>query len=191
MRRWRFAVITYLREALRRGLLRSDATASDIRRLLTTQYERWWNVDVQPCASKEHFLHYAGRYVRRPPLAQYRILTSSEREVSFRTNDHKLKREVVTRYAPGEFIELLADHVSDHYQHAIRHFGLLSPRSKSQAFGTIFLQLGQQRRSRPRHLSWAYSIEREYGANPLLDSQGERMRLIARRSFHPVIVADA
>jgi hypothetical protein len=29
MTRWRYAVITYLREALRRGLLRSDATATD------------------------------------------------------------------------------------------------------------------------------------------------------------------
>ena len=190
MRRWRFAVITYLREALRRGLLRSDATATDMRRLLTTQYERWWNVDVQPCASKEHFLRYAGRYVRRPPLAQYRILTSTEREISFRTNDHKLKREVITRYTPREFIERLADHVPDHYRHAIRHFGLLSPRSKSHTFGAIFVQLGQLRRPRPRHLSWAYSIEREYGVNPLMDSQGGRMHLIARRSSHPVIVAD-
>ncbi len=27
---------------------------------------------VQPCTSKEHFLRYSGRYVRRPSLAQYR-----------------------------------------------------------------------------------------------------------------------
>jgi Putative transposase len=134
--------------------------------------------------------NYAGRYVRRPPLAQYRILTSTEREISFRTNDHKQKREVITRYTPREFIGLLADHVPGHYQHAIRHFGLLGPRSKSHTFGAIFVQLGQQRRPRPRHLSWAYSIEREYGINPLLDSQGERMHLIARRSFLPVIAAD-
>jgi hypothetical protein len=31
--------------------------------------------------------------------------------IRFRTNDHKLKREVITSYTPGEFIELLADHV--------------------------------------------------------------------------------
>jgi hypothetical protein len=95
-----------------------------------------------------------------------------------------------TRYTPGEFVELLADHVPDHYRHAIRHFGLLGPRSKSHTFGAIFVQLGQQRRPRPLHLSWAHSIEREYGINPLLDSQGERMHLIARRSSDPVVVAD-
>jgi len=156
-----------------------------MRTLFTTQYERWWNVDVQLCASKEHFLRYAGRYVRRPPLAQYRILTSTEPEISFRTNDHRLKREVITRYTAQEFIERLADHVPDHYQHAVRHFGLLSPRAKSHTFCAIFTQLGQQRRPQPRHLSWAHSIEREYGINPLLDSQGERMHLIARRSSIP------
>ena len=89
------------------------------------------------------------------------------------------------RVVSKEFIELLADHVPDHYRHAIRHFGLLCPRSKNHTFGAIFVQLGQQRRPRPRHLSWAYSIEREYGINPLLDSQGEHMHLIARRSSIP------
>lgn len=129
MKRWRYALITYLREALRRGFLQTDMAPQAIRAVLTTQYERWWNVDVQPCASKEHFLRYAGRYVRRPPLAQYRILEHSSEKVSFRTQDHKLKKEVVTEYKVRDFIHLLADQVPGHYQHAIRHFGLLSPRS--------------------------------------------------------------
>jgi hypothetical protein len=191
MRRWRFALITYLRGALKRGILRSDVTPSAMKTLLTTQYERWWNVDVQPCASKEHFLRYAGRYVRRPPIAQYRILESTEQQISFRTNDHKLKKEVITRYTPEEFIQLLADHVPDHYTHAIRHFGLLAPRAKSQTFGALFAQLGQRRRPRPKHLSWAYSIEREYGINPLQDSHGERMRPIARRPATHATISDA
>lgn len=89
-----------------------------MRQMLTTQYERWWNVDIQPCASKDHFLRYAGRCVRRPPLAQYRILEHTSEEVSFRTKDHKLKQEVVTQYTPETFIGLMADHVPDHYNTA-------------------------------------------------------------------------
>ncbi len=181
MSRWRFALITYLREALRRGLLDSDLGLKDMRVLLTTQYERWWNVNVQPCASKEHFIRYAGRYVRRPPLAQYRILEHCSQKVSFRTHDHKLKKEVITEHAVGAFIDLLADHVPGHYKHAIRHFGLLSPRSRSRTFGALFAQLGQTRREKPRHLSWARSIQREFGYNPLLDSSGELMTLTCRR----------
>ena len=65
--------------------------------LTAGQYERWWNVDVQRCASKDHFIRYAGRYVRRPPLAQYRIIDHTLEEVSFRTQDHKLKE----RWSPA------------------------------------------------------------------------------------------
>lgn len=181
MKRWRFALITYLREALRKGLLQSDLTPLVMRSVLTSQYERWWNVDVQPCASKEHFIRYAGRYVRRPPLAQYRILEHSSEKVSFRTKDHKLKKEVITEHTGQTFIDLLADHVPSHYTHGIRHFGLLSPRSKGRTFGALFAQLRQPRRPKPPDLSWARSIEREYGKNPRLDITGEMMAWIARR----------
>jgi hypothetical protein len=187
MKRWRYALVTYLREALRRGLLLSDCTPRAMRSLLTAQYERWWNVDVQQCASKESFLRYAGRYLRRPPLAQYRILDWTTAEISFRVKDHKLKREVVTRYKPDIFIDLLAAHVPDHYKHSIRHFGLLSPRTRSRTFGTLFSQLGQCRRPKPQRLSWARSIEREFGTNPRLDSRGEIMKRISRRRPAPVV----
>ena len=139
MKRWRYALIAYLREAFKRGLLLSAASAQETRRLLTTQYESWWNVDVQPRMTKEHFLQYAGSYARRPPLAQYRIPEHTDEQISFRTKDHKLKREVVTRYTPDEFIGLLADHVPDHYQHAIRHFGILAPPLEKSHLRSAFL----------------------------------------------------
>ena len=170
------------REALKRGLLQSTASPKETRSLLTTQYERWWNVEVQRRMTKEHFLRYAGRYVRRPPLAQYRILTATDEEVTFRTKDHKERREVITRYTPDVFIDLLAAHVPDHYRHAIRHFGLLAPRARRRTFGALFTQLGQVRRPKPKRLSWAKSIERSFGINPLLDSIGERMRLFGRNT---------
>lgn len=181
IKRWRFALVTYLRQALRYGLIASDRTPQALRATLTAQYERWWNVDVQRCGSKEHSLRYAGRYVRRPPLAQYRILGHTSEEVRFRTQDHRLKKEVVTRYTAGAFIDALADHVQDHYKHAIRHFGLLSPRSRNRDFGALFTKLGQVRRPKPLRLSWSRSIEREFGKDPQRDFRGERMQLIARR----------
>ena len=184
MERWRDALITYLRGALKLGLLKFKGTPEEIQTLLTTQSRRWWNISIQPQMTKEHFLRYAGRYVRRPPLAQYRILKHGAEEISFRTNDHKLKQEVVTRYTPEVFINLLAAHVPGHYQHAIRHFGLLAPRSKRQTFGALFAQLGQRRRPKPRRQSWAASIAKAFGVNPLMDSKGEPLRLIARRSAH-------
>ena len=149
---WRYALRDLpARGASSRGLnCIGTLPRRDCASLLTAQYERWWSVDVQPCVSKEHFLRYAGRYVRRPPLAQYRILDHTPDEISFRTLDHKQKREVVTRCTSGGLIDLLAEHIPDHYKHAIRHFGLLSPRIRGSSFGMLFAQLGEHRREKPR-----------------------------------------
>ena len=72
---WRYAVITLLREAEWAGVLDTDMSHSALGRLLTAQYERWWNIDVKRFRSKKQFLGYAGRYARRPPIAQHRFRT--------------------------------------------------------------------------------------------------------------------
>ena len=109
MRMWMYAVITYLRAALKAKVLRSDLHARELRRMLTTQYERdYWIVDVDHCKSKQHFLGYVARYVRRPPIAQRRFVKVTAREVEFLTKDKKKERVVTTRYTIKEFIALLA-----------------------------------------------------------------------------------
>ena len=42
--------------------------------------------------------------------------------------------------------------------------------------------LGQQKRSRPRRLGWAFSLRRDFGVDPLVDRRGQPMRWIARLS---------
>jgi hypothetical protein len=177
---WRCAVITYLRSALEAGVLTSHRTTSALKVVLTTQYERWWNIDIGRFVSKAHFLRYAGRYVRHPPIAQHRFVEINDQEVQFRTKDHKLKREVLTRYRPEEFVAALSDHVLDHYKPAIRYFGLLAPGAKGQTWAALFALLGQKKRPRPVRLSWAYSIKKTFGVDPLLDGSGQRMRLVGR-----------
>jgi hypothetical protein len=180
MPQWRYAVISYLREALKLKLL-SSRNDTKLAQTLTAQYERWWSADIGHFSSKEHFLRYAGRYARRPPIAQYRIIENSIEQVSFRTMDHRQKREVVTEYKTESFVRALAAHVPDRYKHTIRYFGLLSPRSKARVGSAVFALLGQRQFAKPARLSWAFSIRRDYGVDPLLDSRGTRMRWIARR----------
>jgi len=149
MPRWRYEVITYLREALKRKLLTSSFSDAKLFRMFAANYEKWWSVDIGHFRSKEHFLRYAGRYARRPPIAQYRIIEAGIERAAFRTMDHRLKREVVTEYKAEDFIRALAAHVPDHYKHAIRYFGLLSPRSKSRTSAALFALLGQTRIAQP------------------------------------------
>jgi len=180
MHRWRWALIAYLRAALKAELITSPLGTTELKHIFTTQYERWWSIDINHFKSKEHFLRYAGRYVRRPPIAQYRFVEVNDRQVQFRTNDHRQEREVLTHYWTEDFVAALADHVADHYQHAVRYFGLLAPRSKGRTSAALFALLGQSKRPCPARLSWAYSIQLDYGKNPLIDSTGQRMRLIGR-----------
>jgi hypothetical protein len=43
---WRYAVIMYLRAALKNGLLASEGSAEKLRVELKKTVERWWNVHV-------------------------------------------------------------------------------------------------------------------------------------------------
>ena len=177
---WRYAVITLLREAARAGVLDTDMSRSELLRLLTAQYERWWNIDVKRFRSKKQFLGYAGRYARRPPIAQHRFRTISRQEIGFVTKDTRTKRTVETSYTPAEFLATLADHVPDRYRHNIRYFGLLAPRVKCRTHDAVFALLGQERLGKPRRLRWATSMQKCFGVDPLVDRNGRRMRWARR-----------
>jgi hypothetical protein len=71
---------------------------------LKCQYERWWNMDIKRFRTKKHFLGYAGRYARRPPIAQHRFRRISRVEVTFSTRDTKSRRMVETRYPMSAFV---------------------------------------------------------------------------------------
>jgi len=173
---WRYAVITLLREGLRAGALQTDMDRDALLRLLTAQYERWWNTDIKPFRSKQQFLAYAGRYARRPPIAQHRFRGAGRQEIRFVTKDTRTKRMVETVYTPADFLAALADHVPDRYRHNVRYFGLLAPRAKSQTQDAVFALLGQKRLGKPGRLGWAASLQKSFGVDPLLDRNGERMR---------------
>jgi hypothetical protein len=177
---WRYAVITYLREAIKAGMLTHDLPRAQLRAVLQSQYERWWNIYVSRLHSKWHFLRYAGRYVRRPAIAQRRFTEITAEEIEFRTKDLKQKQEVKTHYSVAEFIGRLSDHVLDHYQHSIRYFGLLAPRAKNCTSASLFLLLKQEQSPCPRRLSWRASLRKYFGVDPLLDSTGQSMHWVGR-----------
>jgi hypothetical protein len=185
MHMWRFAVITYLRAALKANVLMTGMGPAAFKEFLVSQYERWWNIDVHRFTSKDRFLRYAGRYARRPPIAQRRFVHITENEVWFWTDDLRQKRKVIDRHSTAEFVSLLAEHVADRYQHSIRYFGLLAPRSKQKTSYALFMLLRQKKRPRPKRLGWRASIWKDFGQDPLLDRRGKHMRWIGRRA--PVV----
>jgi len=177
---WRYAVITYLREAARAGVLDTEMSHPALQALLTAQSERWWNTDIKRFRGKKHFLAYAGRYARRPPIAQHRFRRIDREEIRFLTMDTRTKRMVETTYLPAAFLATLADHIPDRYRHNIRYFGLLAPRVKGRTHDAVFAAVGQERLGKPRRVPWAASMKKSFGVDPLLDGDGQRMRWVRR-----------
>jgi hypothetical protein len=179
MKMWRYAVIEHLRRALKAGLLNSPLTPQGTRHLLSTAYysekHPRWIILWDDIVSKAHFIRYAARYVRRPPIATWRILKVIDGQVQFAAKDTKNERMVPTSCTLDSFVQLLAMQVPDHYRHAVRYFGILSPRLKNKLYAGLFLGFGQKMRPRPRRLPWRESIKKYFGFDPMIDSMGQEM----------------
>ena len=117
MRLWRYAVITYLREASRKGLI---DTSGCLQALLTSQLSRPWIIDIKRFQGKRHVLAYAGRYARRPSIAQHRFRQADRQVVRFSTRETRTKRWVETTYSTPDFLTTLSDHIPDRGRHTVR-----------------------------------------------------------------------
>jgi hypothetical protein len=184
MRMWRYAVIAHLRLAFKAHVLKTDRNIEEFGNLLSGAYESSrhprWIIFVDPIVSKAHFLGYAARYVRRPPIATWRLLKVTNTEVYFVAKDTKAGLLIPTRATLPQFVRLLAAHVPNHYRHGIRYFGLLAPRTKGLTRASVFATLGQTQRPRPERLSWRNSLIKYFGVDPLIDSRGYEMRWVRR-----------
>jgi hypothetical protein len=182
MRAWRYALIAFLAEANKRNILRSDLTSDDLLKILATQYKRRWNVFISRAGSKTYRLKHDGRYVRRPPIAQHRLTRIGKYEVEYLAKNTRDKNFVATRYTNEEFIQILVQHGPDRGRHAMRYFGLLSPRSKARLWSAIFVLLNQQQRPHPPRTSWRWLHLKTFGTDPLQDSFGRSMHWVGRRA---------
>ena len=178
---WRRAVISLLRSALQTGLLKTELMADQVEKIFAEKEECWWSVKIQSFRSKEHFLRYAGRYLRRPPIAQRRISYIGEHRIAFWYIDKKSGRREEVHCSPEDFVDYWAQHIPERYQHAVRNFGLFAPRPVSGTSAAVFVALGQKPRPRPKSVPWSISIKRSFGWDPLLDSKGKRMTWVRRK----------
>jgi hypothetical protein len=174
---WRFTVLNYLADFL--GADAEDMGALD--EMLKQQGKRPWNIHIKRFSSKWHFLRYAARYLRRPPIAEDRIISMTDEHVEYWANDLKLKAWVRIKVSVEEFLELLIQHVPDKYAHGVRYFGLASPAGKHLFSSAVFALLGEEQKPRPKRLSFEAMSVKYFDSNPLLDSHGQRMRWVGRQ----------
>jgi len=175
MRSWKRLIVTLLRAALESGFLDSGMDDADVECLLQQEEIRNWRVHVQAFDGKQHFLRYAGRYVRRPPIAERRIVAISNGFVHFWYKDKRLRRRQTAVCPVEEFIDRWAQHIPKRYRHSMRYFGVLAPRRWGQIAAAAFALVGEKQRPQPKRRPWALSVERLSGRNPLIDYKGRPM----------------
>jgi hypothetical protein len=105
--------------------------------------------------------------------------------VRFWAKDKKLRRRITVECSLEEFIDRWQQHIPERYQHAMRYFGLFAPRAVGQTSAAIFAIIGQEQRPQPKRRRWADSLKKDFGWDPLLDRNGQRMHCAGRLSPKP------
>jgi Putative transposase len=187
MKLWRFAVTSYLWKAHREGLLCASSLPEEFDDLILEQVARRWNIHITAQMSKKHFLGYAGRYIRRLAISQKRILEVTAEEVVYQSKDTRRKTLLESRCTPAEFVAMLSQHVLDRYQHSMRYFGFLAPRTKKQTSAAVFALLAERARPKPPRQRWVDSLKKHFGVDPLIDEFGHRMKWVGHRQPVPAL----
>jgi hypothetical protein len=200
MTAWQRVIISYLSKAVGEGWVTSELSQDDLLKSIRREALRDWVKLIRNLSSVHQYLRYMGRYLRRQPIANNRLISSVGGEIEYnywrnikprrektldsdkRTRFGTIKRLTREKCSVKEFFLRLADQISLSYDHGVRYFGLLAPRSKTKY--SIFLRLlGKQVHIQVRHHRWAYWIYKRFGNNPLRDSAGKPMKWV--RSIPP------
>jgi|SRR5581483_5497201 len=176
---WRYALLAYLDSAIKANAIKSDLSMNELTHVLQTQARRWWNIFVGREVSKAVVIKHVGRYIRKPPIAQYRLKRLNENEVQYLVWDTRNNCRVQVKFTDQEFLALLMPHVADRYCNSMRYFGLLAPRSKN-LLSLVFDVLKQPRQPKPAPLSWAMSLHLTFGTNPLIGRDGSVLQRLGR-----------
>lgn len=123
--------------------------------------------------------NYIGRYTKRPPLAEARILAYDSKTVTFYYEDwYYLKRPSQMTVSVEDFITRLIQHLPPKHFRLIRHYGLLNNRVKSKYSPLLRYLFGQIKSFNPVK-DWRERQKEYQGQDPLVCPLcGQEMKLV-------------
>jgi hypothetical protein len=174
MPQWRYGVITLLRQAYQQGqltlppaLLARCPTLTDFNAWLDVHYRKGWIVHfAKPTKNSHHTVNYLGRYLKRPALAQSRLLHYDGQTVIFNYLNHTTGRHQTRTEQSSAFIARLVQHIPDKGFRMIRYYGFLAHRVRSTLLPKIYALLDQAT-PQPPTIRWPSLLQQSFGLNPL------------------------
>lgn len=116
--------------------------------------KEWITYAKRPFKNNQQILNYIGRYSHKIAITNYRITNVDKHSVSFHYKQYKkggVRAEM--KLSKQEFIRRFAMHIVPYKFVRIRHYGILSNRSKGKALAAILKSLGvehQVKKSKPK-----------------------------------------
>jgi len=140
---FRGKLISYLGKAYRNQEIQSKA---DVRPLFSALRKKDWVVYCkQPFKNAKNVVNYLGRYTHRIALSNSRIISADDEAVSFSWRDYRdHNHKKVMRLDALEFIRRFCQHILPYRFMKIRHYGILSNRTKVKAMPVCRKILGSK-----------------------------------------------
>ena len=171
---WRYNIITLLRQCYQRGeltlppyLQKRCPTAADFNAWLDSHYQKTWIVHcAKTTKSPRHNVNYLGRYLKRPPLAQSRLLHYDGQTVIFDFLNHATGTHQSALYGAEAFIARFVQHIPDKGFRMIRYYGFLAHRVRSKLLPKVY-ELIEPPEDEPKTVRWPTLLQQSFGLDPL------------------------
>lgn len=135
---------------------------------LNYHYKRHWNVY---CAAPENNhirnTEYLARYIKRPAIANSRLLHYSGADVKFWYFDHKTKTKKMLAPSPFQFIRMVIQHIPDKGFRVIRYYGFLANALRGKLLPLINKALNLTAKKDGKTITFAKLLQQSFNLNPL------------------------
>ena len=122
----------------------TTSMVSSYARIKDKMYKKEWVVYAKTAfEGPDQVLEYQGRYVHKICISNFRILKITQTHVTFRYLDRKANKTRFKVVKGTDFIRLFAEHILPKGFVKIRHFGILSSRSKKTDLAKARKSLGE------------------------------------------------
>lgn len=159
---WKYIVTTALKEAFPND----QKLLNIINSIWKNQIEFFIDVKGTEVYNSLNALKYLGRYLARPPLAEYRITHFDGNSVTFWYEQLPEKNKVFLELPVEKFIKQLVAHIPPKGFKMIRRYGIYS-RNFSQELKNLIKLKHLKKQKAIAKLTWAERIEKWLGINPL------------------------
>ena len=162
---YRAKFVAGFRKLMKQGLINDQG-----RKFTEDLFKKDWVVYAKrPFNNSKGVMEYIGRYSHKIAISNHRILTITDKEVSFSYKDYRDEgKKKVLIISGEEFLRRFALHVLPKAFVKIRHFGLFSARSADKLHVTKCLMQGKPatKREKPEKKNWKQVCKEKLNFDP-------------------------